>query len=61
MTQIGEQYGIKLDAYGNVISSKKQAMLKKKYDEVKKQERALKSELENIEKHKNMDNKERKK
>ncbi len=61
LTQIGEQYGIKLDAYGNVIASKKQAMLKKKYDDVKKAERALQAELDNIEKHNKMDNKERKK
>ena len=36
-------------------------MLKKKYDEVKKAEWALQAELDNIEKHNKMDNKERKK
>jgi hypothetical protein len=44
-----------------VISSKKQAVIKKKYDEAKKQERSIKSEIDNIEKHAKLDNKEKKK
>ena len=61
LTQIGAHYGIKLDHNGNLIYNKKQIALKKRYDELKKQEKTIKSEIGNIEKHGRIDMKERKK
>lgn len=61
LVQIGQSYGIKLDSQGHVVTSKKAANLKKKFEEAKKQERAVRSEIESLEKHSKMEAKDKKK
>ena len=60
LTQIAGSYGIKLDHHGNVITSKKAQALAKRYEEAQKQARAVRSEIENLEKHAKMESKEKK-